>query len=65
MLWEYLVVDLTPADDWTAILNTHAALGWELVNVSLNSTLTHDDGNRWNTHKAILRRLSARRGMDR
>ena len=63
MLWEYLVVDLTPADDWTAILNIHAARGWELINVSLNSTLAHDDGGRWNTHKAILRRLSARREM--
>ncbi len=48
MLWEYLVVDLTPADDWTT---------------SLNTTLTRDGGNRWNTHKAILRRLSARGGV--
>ena len=62
MLWEYLVVDLTPADDWTAILNTHAGRGWELINVSLNTTLTHDDGSLWNTHKAIISRLSARGG---
>jgi hypothetical protein len=40
-----------------------AALGWELINVALNRTLAHEDGGRWNTHKAVLRRLSARGGL--
>ena len=63
MLWEYLVVDLTPDDDWTAILNTHAALGRELINVALDRTHALEDGRRSNTHKAVLRRLSARGGL--